>query len=142
MIRVTLDVNVLASGFPASTRAPAEILVAWTDCAFDLVLSEHILAGLERAWQKPYFQRRLTNDDIQRILDVFRAEVVIVAPAPIVHGVAADVEDDLVLDTALAGHASYLVTGDNHLRNLVAYGPVTILSPREFLTFLEQANHQ
>ena len=46
MIRATLDVNVLASGFPAAAGIPAELIDRWTDLAYELVISEHILGGL------------------------------------------------------------------------------------------------
>jgi predicted nucleic acid-binding protein len=53
--------------------------------------------------------------------------------------VAEDEEDDLVLATAVAGDAAYLVTGDRMLRSLGRYRNVTILSPREFLTVLQES---
>ncbi|MCC7021329.1 MAG: hypothetical protein IT338_00795 [Thermomicrobiales bacterium] len=46
-------------------------------------------------------------------------------------------EDDLILATAVACRASYLVTGDRKLRAVGAFRGVAILSPREFLTRLE-----
>jgi len=56
-----------------------------------------------------------------------------------VTGVATHPEDDLILATAVAGEASYLVTGDRKLRAVGAFQGVTILSPREFLARLAQA---
>ena len=52
------------------------------------------------------------------------------------HGVAEDAEDDLVLATAIAGGAGYLVTGDKFLQTLGHYQNVAILSPQQFLTLL------
>lgn len=136
MIRATLDVNVLASGFPAEAGIPAQLIEYWTDLAFDLVVSEHILAGLARTWQKPYYQRRYTPQQVQHTLTQLRAEATLVAPVATVHGVAEDAEDDLVLATAIAGAASFLVTGDKHLQSLGRYQDVVILSPRQFLEVL------
>jgi hypothetical protein len=48
VIRATLDVTVLASGFPAEAGAPSELIDHWTDLADALVISEHILEGLAR----------------------------------------------------------------------------------------------
>ncbi len=61
-----------------------------------------------------------------------------VVPTPSVRGVGEDEEDDLVLATAIAGDATYLVTGDRHLQALGSFQHVTILSPRQFLNLLEQ----
>jgi len=136
VIRATLDVNVLASGFPAEAGAPSELIDRWTDLAYELVISEHILDGLKRTWQKPYYQRRYSPERVQHALMLLRAEAILVAPASTVHGVAEDEEDDLVLATAIAGDAGFLVTGDKYLQTLGGYQNVVILSPRQFLTSL------
>lgn len=136
MIRATLDVNVLASGFPAEAGIPTELIDRWTDLAYELVISEHILNGLTRTWQKPYYQRRYSPQRVHQALTLLRAEAILVAPAATVHGVAEDEEDDLVLATAIAGDAGFLVTGDKYLQTLRRYQTVAILSPREFLEVL------
>jgi uncharacterized protein len=136
VIRATLDVNVLASGFPAEAGIPAELIDRWTDLAYELVISEHILDGLARTWQKPYYQRRYSPARVQQTLTLLRSEATLVAPASTVHGVAEDEEDDLVLATAIAGDAGFLVTGDKVLQTVGRYQSVVILSPRQFLTVL------
>jgi putative PIN family toxin of toxin-antitoxin system len=136
VIRATLDVNVLASGFPATAGIPAQLIDRWTDLAYELVVSEHILEGLSRTWRKPYFQQRYSPELVQQALSLLRTEATRVVPASTVHGVAEDEEDDLVLATAIAGGAGYLVTGDKYLQVLGRYQNVVILSPRQFLTVL------
>lgn len=49
MIRATLDVNVLVSGFQGTAGSPTALINAWIDARFELVLSEHILG----AWSEP-----------------------------------------------------------------------------------------
>jgi putative PIN family toxin of toxin-antitoxin system len=137
VIRATLDVNVLASGFPAETGPPAALIDAWTALAYELIISEHILEGLERTWQKPYYQRCFTAKQVQDSLAVLRAEATLVIPASTVRGIGEDAEDDLVIATAVSGQAQYLVTGDRVLQGIGLYQGVTILSPRQFLTALE-----
>lgn len=68
MIRATLDVSVLASGFLAETGTPAALIDYWTDLAYELVISEHILEGLTRAWGKPYYHARFTPDQVRQSL--------------------------------------------------------------------------
>ncbi|HEV2107585.1 MAG TPA: hypothetical protein VGR16_04930, partial [Thermomicrobiales bacterium] len=55
-----------------------------------------------------------------------------------VRGVAAHPEDDLVLAVAVSAAAAYLVTGDKQLQRIGVYHGVTIVSPRDFLTRLQQ----
>lgn len=136
MIRATLDVNVLASGFPAETGPPAALIDHWTNLDFDLILSDHILTGLARAWQKPYFQRRYRPEQIEQTLSLLRSQATLVIPVSTVRGVAADSEDDLVLATAVAGNATHLVTGDRYLQAVARYASTIIVSPRQFLDVL------
>lgn len=137
MIRATLDVNVLASGFPAGAGPPAKIIEYWGDLAYDLIISEHILTGLARAWQKPYYLRRYSAESLQQTLAQLRSEATLVVPTTTVQGIGEDTEDDLVLATAIAGNARFLVTGDKHLQELGRYQDLAILSPRQFLDLLE-----
>jgi putative PIN family toxin of toxin-antitoxin system len=139
VIRATLDVNVLASGFPAETGTPAALIDHWTNLDFDMVLSEHILTGLARTWQKPYFQQRYRPEQVEQTLSLLRTEATLVVPVTTVRGVAADLEDDLVLATAVAGDAAFLVTGDRYLQALVQHANTVILSPLQFLEILADA---
>ena len=136
MIRATLDVNVLASGFPSEFGIPAELIERWTDLEYELVISEHILEGLTRTWQKPYYQRRYSPERVRQALRLLREEASLVVPVGTVRGVAEDEEDDLVLATAIAGDVGYLVTGDRFLLAIGRYRNVVILSPRQFFEML------
>lgn len=137
MIRATLDVNVLASGFPAELGTPASLIQRWTELEYELVLSAHILEGLERTWQKPYYRLRYSAQRVGDALHLLRTDATIVVPVKTISGIGEDEEDDLVLATAVSGNVDFLVTGDKYLQNLVLYRSVMILSPRQFLDLLE-----
>jgi putative PIN family toxin of toxin-antitoxin system len=136
MIRATLDVNVLASGFQDTPGVPAVLIDSWVRGAYELLISDHILDGLTRTLQKPYFQRHMTPDQIERVFAILRTRALIVIPSVAVHGIGEDEEDDLVLSTALTGSAGYLVTGDQHLQQIGSYQDLIILPPRGFLDVL------
>lgn len=138
MIRAALDVNVLVSGFPAPAGPPAELIERWLRREFELVLSDHILTGVARAWTKPYFQTRYQHGESQAALCLFRTRATMVTPVAGIHGVADDDEDDLVVATAAAGDVASLVTGDQGLLRLGASQGVSILTPRAFLVILER----
>lgn len=136
-MRVVLDVNVLVSGFPASRGVPSRILDAWADGVFELVVSEHTLDGAKRAWSNVYYRNRYGQGEVELALGVLRAQGILVEPVANVHGVARDMEDDLVLATAISGRATYLVTGDRVFRQVDEYRGVSFLTPREFLSIIE-----
>jgi putative PIN family toxin of toxin-antitoxin system len=136
MIRTTLDVNVLASGFLVKTGVPSELVRAWLGRTYELVLSDHILEGLQRTFRKTYFQDRMTPKQMDEVQTILRARASLVVPSIPVHGIGEDEEDDLVLSTALSGSAAFLVTGDRHLQQIGNYQGLIILPPREFLDVL------
>lgn len=137
-MRVVLDVNVLVSGIPTSDAAPARIMDLWANRAFDVILSDHIFEGVDRALRKPYWKRRYSDDFIDSHLNSLWSEAIPVIPADTVRGVAEDLGDDLVVATAVAGRADFLVTGDRRLREIGEYAGVRIVTPREFLDLLDE----
>jgi putative PIN family toxin of toxin-antitoxin system len=62
-----------------------------------------------------------------------RRRLRIVEPGLLDGPVSRDVDDDVVLATALAAGAAMIVTGDQDLLVIGQYAGVDILSPREFL---------
>lgn len=131
-----MDTNVLASGFVRPEPAPGQLLLAWRERLYTLVISEHILAELARTFQAPYFQARLTPMQRTNNLTLVRDEAIFTSITVEIAGVATHPEDDLVLATAVSAHADYLVTGDTKLQKLGTYQGVNILSPRQFLEIL------
>lgn len=139
MIAVVLDTNVIVSGFLGHQGAPAMVIERWLAGEFRVVVSEHILGGAVQAWNKPWFRPRFPRTEMERALFLLRSETLVVTPAPGLHGVAPDDEDDLVLATAVAGNVDYLVTGDRRFRAIERYEAIAIRSPREFVAILDQA---
>jgi putative PIN family toxin of toxin-antitoxin system len=137
VIRAVFDGNVLVSGFVANTGAPSELIEQWLRHRFVLVLSEHVLAGLSRVWERPYWRTRIQADEAHLAIQLLRNRATVVVPTVTVQGIGEDEEDDLVLATAAAGRAGYLVTGDQHLQGIADYEGIIILSPRQFLAVLD-----
>ena len=133
MIRVTLDTNVLGPGLIGETGAAARLTRLWSDGAFVLVVSNHILAELERSYTDPYFAARVPSERAAALVNVVRNNATVVELSAEVQGVATHPEDDLVLATAISGEASVLCTRDKQLLKLRAFEGIEILSPGEFL---------
>ncbi|CAN5666824.1 hypothetical protein BH23CHL3_BH23CHL3_11250 [soil metagenome] len=136
MMRIVLDANVLASGFPAPDGVPGQLIEAWLQRKYDPTLSEHILAKVASTWDKPYFRARYHEEEARRALALLRRRGTFVTPELTVHGVAPSAEDDVVLATAVAARADYLVTGDGPFRRVGAYEGIVFINPRQFLDLL------
>lgn len=136
-MKVVLDANVLVSAF-TRPGTPALLIDRWTEQRFELTLSTHILDGVRRAWNRPYFRPLITYDEAQSHLDMLTREAEIVTPVDTVRGVAEDLEDDLRPGDrgegpgGLPGHRRI-----RRLREVGEYAGVRIVTPRELLDRLD-----
>ena len=133
-MRAVLDPNVIISGLLSKSGTPARILEAWIGGAFELVVSEALLAELARALEYPKIAERINADERSDLLDLLRNEAQLVPdphdPPP---RESADPGDNYLL--ALASDRRLpLISGDKHLTALAGHLP--ILTPREFLELL------
>jgi len=135
--RVVLDANVLTPGFTSTGSASSRLVSHWRAGAYELVISEHILAELARAFKDPYYRARATPRQAERALALLREDAIVTELTTQVVAVATHPEDDLVLSTALSGQASILCTRDKQLLRLRSCQSVAILSPGELLALLE-----
>lgn len=136
-LRVVLDINTLVSAVVFPRRSQGHLVALGLIGQLDLVLSEDMMRTLAVVLDRPYFMLHTTPDRRNRYMAALRRAADVVLPDPSVRGIADDEEDDLVLGTAVAAHADYLVTGDHGLLEVGSYRGVTIITARDFLSVLE-----
>lgn len=134
MVVAVLDTNALATGIVSRDSPPGQLIDAWNDGLFHLVISEHIITELTRTLAKDYFRQRLTEAEAVDAVALLREQATVTPMIATVSGVATHSEDDLILATAVSSKARYLVTGDKQLQKLGRFKGVTILSPANFLS--------
>ncbi len=135
---VVLDTNVIVSSLLSSKGAPAEIIRRWEAAEFEIVTSPLLLEELTRALQYKQVTRylRQSRDEIDAFVKRLSAVATVVEPRRTLDVVTNDPDDNRVVECAVAGGASNIVTGDAHLLNLADYQGIVILKPREFLALL------
>jgi putative PIN family toxin of toxin-antitoxin system len=130
-----LDVNVLVSALLSPDGAPAQLLREWHDGAFDLIVSEALLAELERVLAYPKLARYVLANEAEAFIASLTASATMAAdPAERTHRTA-DPDDDYLLALAEA-HGALVVSGDGHLTAFADRLPV--LSPSQFLALISQ----
>ncbi len=140
-MRAVLDANVIVSGLMgllASGSPPGEVLRRWRSDEYALIVSGPIMVEVRRALQKPYFTERRSIQLIEATLEIIQQRALMAALTVSVSGIATHPEDDLVLATAVSASADVLVSGDRQLLKLGSFEGVRILSPRDFLQFLDE----
>lgn len=128
--RVVVDTNVLVSALLFG-GTPGKLLPLWKKDRISPLASRELVDEYLRVLAYPKFQLFETEIDFlltQEIIPWF--EVVEVSPGEAF--VANDPEDDKFIWCALAGKASCIISGDEHLLALSA-PPVQIMTPALFL---------
>ncbi|MCY4636095.1 MAG: putative toxin-antitoxin system toxin component, PIN family [Acidobacteria bacterium] len=130
--RFVLDTNVLISAALTPAGRPRAILDAIRDGHGVLLFSDETLGELRTRFHRPKFDRYVSRD--ARWL--FLAQLEAVAEWVSIVGAklgCRDPGDDMLLETALLGHADCLITGDQDLLVMSPFHGIPILTPTEAL---------
>jgi uncharacterized protein len=136
-VKVVLDTNVLISGIFFS-GPPFKILEAWRDRRLELVVSREILEEYYRVGGN--LISRYSEVDITPVLELLTINVEIVTPAISKEPICADPDDDKFFTCAIAGHVSFIVSGDKHLLEKSCFGGISVQKPNDFLFDNSQLN--
>lgn len=137
-MKVVLDANVLVSATISRRGAPRRIMDLWREEAFELLLSDAILAEVERVLRYPRIValHRLTEPEIAELIALIRDESRLVHPLERLEA-SPDETDNRYLECAVAGGADFLVTGDKqHLLPIGLFRGIPIVTPALFLTLI------
>ena len=129
-MKIILDTNVFISGI-FFFGPPYEILKAWRNGKFKIVISQEILLEYQRVSEK--LNQKFPMINIQTMIDLLtvKADLVISPELPI--QICKDPEDDKFISCALASNSKIIITGDKHLLNVNGYEGLEIIRPREFV---------
>ena len=124
MLRVVIDTNVIVSSVISKKGAPAIVIQAWSDGLYDLVISESIIAEIERVLSEHHLKHafNISDDHIARLVDLLRKNGILVPGSAAVAGVVpADPADEMFIAAALDGNADVIVSGDKDLQEIKSF---------------------
>ncbi len=133
MMRVVIDTNVVLSGLIKPGGVPGQVVRAWRDGSFRLVLSEFLIEEIAVTLARPKIQALVpwSATHIDRFVLELRAFCDVVEPAELKFKYPRDPDDIPVLATLIASGADLLVTGDRDLLMLREEYPIE--TPAEFV---------
>jgi putative PIN family toxin of toxin-antitoxin system len=138
-VRIVLDTNVLVSALINPRGLPHQLLDRWE--AGDVTLVTSVV-------QREEIGRVLSYDRLRHLIATERAEILLsnlshvaeVAENLPTIDASRDAADNVIIATAIAGHADYLVTGDKRdLLVLKQVQNVRIVTVREAIDLLQQS---
>lgn len=122
----------LVSAAISAAGPPRQILAAWVDGRFELVISPALLDELRDVLDRPKFRRWISAAVALEFIDGLADDALVLGDPPALPGVSPDPDDDYLIALARAAGADYLVSGDGHLLQLADPDP-PVLAPRQFL---------
>ena len=132
-MRIVFDTNVLVAAFTSLglCHQAYEYALARTD----IVTARRLLDELHDTLTG---KMKIDPSLADEILAELANELEIVEPMPLLKSICRDEDDDWVLATALAGHSDIIVTGDKDLLVLKQFQGIKILSPRQFVEWMDR----
>lgn len=142
MLRAVLDSSVLISAFLTPAGAPGQVLDAAERGVFLLCLSPEIIAETAgRLLGKTKLRERYgyQSEHVEAFCDGLAGVALLATELPVARFVPDDPKDDMIVATAVAAKADYLVTGDRrHLLKLGSHDGIRMVTPRQLLDALAQ----
>jgi len=132
-VRLVLDTNVVVSAL-LWDGVPRRLLRVGRVEGVELYSSPPLIAELTDVLSRPKFKSKIAASllTVDQLIDLYAELVALVRPVP-TQRLAPDPDDDVVIGTALAAKADYLVTGDKGLLSVSAYDGGRIVTVGEAL---------
>ncbi len=144
-IRAVLDTNIWVSAILNPAGFPAQVLNCFRKGDFLAVISEPIIAEIADVLSRPRIKDKygITEADILELLILIeeRCEHVLLSGDI---RVCRDPEDNGIIETAIKGHASYIVTRDDDIKfdrtiaGFLSQNNVTPVSTARFLKIIKE----
>jgi putative PIN family toxin of toxin-antitoxin system len=135
-VNVVLDTNILVAGLRSRTGASFEVLRRLGDGCFTPVISPPLCIEYEDVLLRPGMVPTLTPSEISAFLDYILSVSTECRVYYLWRPHVRDPKDDLVLEVALAGRASHIVTLNGRDFASASSMGISIVTPGEFLRML------
>jgi uncharacterized protein len=140
MITVVLDANQYVSALLKSRSNSAKIVKLIHEGHVDLLISAPIISELRRVLAYPKLTKihGRTPKGIERFIKKLE-KVALITPGKLsIQAVKDDPTDDKYLECAVEGGADFIVSGDQHLKDLKQFQGIPIVDPATFLKIISQ----
>jgi putative PIN family toxin of toxin-antitoxin system len=137
-VKVVLDTSVLAAAFLVRGGVNDKALQQGGR-KYELYLSEAILRETRRVLLTYYRIRKrypYSDEDVEDFIKGLRGASHVISRWPKIEVIKEDPKDDMVLACAIEVGADYIVSKDDHLKDLREYRGIKIISTDEFLKIL------
>jgi uncharacterized protein len=130
---VVFDTNILLSALLSTNGNPFRCLALAKIGQVESVTCQEILDEFaEKLLVKFKFSEEMTQAAVDEVSRFSR----LIEISGTLKSVPNDPDDDMVVECAVMGHATHIVTGDKHLLSLTSHQDIAILKAAEFVALL------
>ncbi|MGH1396341.1 MAG: putative toxin-antitoxin system toxin component, PIN family [Trichormus sp.] len=133
---VVFDTNILISALLSTNSNPFRCLALAKIGQIESVTCHEIL---EEFAEKLIVKFRFSQEMAQAAVEEVRNFSRLIEISKKLKTVDADPDDDMVVECAVVGDATHIVTGDKHLLSLGKYEEIAIVKATEFIVLLSQS---
>jgi len=127
---VVFDTNILISALFSQTGSPFRSLALAKIGQIESVTCQEIV---DEFAEKLLVKFKFSEDKAQSAVDEILSFSRIVKISGMLKAVPNDADDDMVIECAVVGNASHIVTGDKHILSLEKYQDITISKAADFI---------
>jgi putative PIN family toxin of toxin-antitoxin system len=132
-LRIAIDTSVLVAALMESSGRAGKVVDAWLEGRLEVVCSEATLREAELVLDSQWLRRLVPRDRIDSILTCLRTRSIRVRGAPIKGLPLKDEGDRRLVEAAVDGAATYLVTADVELLGYRGYGGTEFVTATQLL---------
>lgn len=134
-LRAVIDTNLFISGLFGKDSLSAKLQDLWINQEFELVTSIEIIKEVSRVLRYPRIKKRFHPKDetLKRFFRLVFRKAVITKDIYKTDRIADDPSDNKFLACALEGKADFIVSRDQHLRNLKQFHGIKIIDASTFV---------
>jgi putative PIN family toxin of toxin-antitoxin system len=132
-MRIAIDSSVLIGSLIKARGAGARIVRAWFDGRFEVVSSDATLREARLVLDSRWLSRMVPKERVDALLQHLEERSIRVRGTRIKHIPLKDEGDRRLVEAAVEGHATYLVTADRELLRYRGYGGTEFVTPSELL---------
>jgi putative PIN family toxin of toxin-antitoxin system len=128
-VQIVIDSNVWISALVFGGKPRQLFSLAITE-GWDIVISEEIMTEVRRTLTRKFPD---FLDDFVRFQFIMQPRLSKVALGTVRIKASRDKDDDMIIETAVLGQVSHIITGDNDLLVLSHYKSILIIRPADFI---------
>jgi putative PIN family toxin of toxin-antitoxin system len=132
-MRIVVDTNILISALGWKEGNEYKILMKCFQNEHTLLISPEILEEFSRVALRPKF--KFTTDEIDEFKEKILEASEMIVPEIEINIITKDIEDNRILEAAVSGNVSVIISGNKHVLDVGEYQNIKILRSSEFLEF-------